>query len=189
MPSRATGLPRVTTSAPWDPAPQRACPHPGRQAECKQPNAIGRNQQPPGARQGLLEAVLRFCYSGECLVARGSVLALLLLADRFAVPALQAACEEARCVQQCGQSAEQAHVALTSSVQGMMHTVQGLGFIPHPLPSLIPWVPFVTFASKQHAQAGPASTHLLKLAPCKPVACAGWSGEGMRLPLSLCMAR
>lgn len=43
--------------------------------------------------------MLRFCYTGECLVARGSVLALLLLADRFAVPALQAACEEARCVQ------------------------------------------------------------------------------------------
>ena len=48
--------------------------------------------------------MLRFCYTGECLVARGSVLALLLLADRFAVPALQAACEEARCVQKCGQS-------------------------------------------------------------------------------------
>ena len=50
----------------------------------------------PGAWQDLLQAVLRFCYTGECSVARGSVLELLLLADRFAVPALQAACEEAR---------------------------------------------------------------------------------------------
>ena len=56
-------------------------------------------------RQGLLEAVLRFCYTGECLVARGSVLALLLLSDRFAVPALQAACEEARCVRKVDHAA------------------------------------------------------------------------------------
>ena len=62
--------------------------------------------------------MLRFCYTGECLVARGSVLALLLLADRFAVPALHAACEEARCVHKRGQCAERAHVALAGCMQG-----------------------------------------------------------------------
>jgi len=40
--------------------------------------------------------LLRFCYTGECQVAKRSIIDLLVLADRLNVPALQAACEKAR---------------------------------------------------------------------------------------------
>ncbi len=46
--------------------------------------------------QDLMENVLRFCYMGACQVPKHSVLDVLLLADRFDVPALQAVCEKVR---------------------------------------------------------------------------------------------
>lgn len=46
--------------------------------------------------QDLLEGLLRFCYTGECQVAKRGIIDLLVLADRLNVPALQAACEKAR---------------------------------------------------------------------------------------------
>ena len=43
-----------------------------------------------------MENVLRFCYMGACQVPKHSVLDVLLLADRFDVPTLQAVCEKVR---------------------------------------------------------------------------------------------
>ena len=125
----------------------------------RQAGWVGASNRHKGERQDLLEAVLHFCYTGECLVARGSVLALLLLADRFAVPALQTACEEARRVRKVDHAAS-----------GVMMDCIDIADMHH--------------FSKQHAHAGPARPHLLKLAPCKAVACTCQSGERKRLLLS-----
>ena len=43
-----------------------------------------------------LEAVLRFCYCGECRAPKQDVLPLLVLADRLDIPALVAVCEKVR---------------------------------------------------------------------------------------------
>ena len=45
---------------------------------------------PPAA----LEAVLRFCYCGECRAPKQDMLQLLVLADRLDIPALVAVCEK-----------------------------------------------------------------------------------------------
>ena len=47
---------------------------------------------PPAA----LEAVLRFCYCGECRAPKQDMLQLLVLADRLDIPALVAVCEKVR---------------------------------------------------------------------------------------------
>jgi hypothetical protein len=50
----------------------------------------------PDCAPGCLEAVLRFCYCGECRVPKQDMLALLVLADRLDIPALVAVCEKVR---------------------------------------------------------------------------------------------
>lgn len=41
-----------------------------------------------------LEAVLRFCYMGECRLPKKEMLPLLVLADRLDIPGLTALCEK-----------------------------------------------------------------------------------------------
>lgn len=43
-----------------------------------------------------LEAVLQFCYMGECRRPKKDMLALLVMADRLDIPCLTALCEKVR---------------------------------------------------------------------------------------------
>ena len=52
----------------------------------------------PDCAPGCLEAVLRFCYCGECRVPKQDMLPLLVLADRLDIPALVAVCEKVGCM-------------------------------------------------------------------------------------------
>ncbi len=50
----------------------------------------------PDCAPQALEAVLRFCYMGECRLPRADMLGLLVLADRLDIPDLTALAEKVR---------------------------------------------------------------------------------------------